>query len=215
MKIILLCKGNSINQISKEKILNHDIIAWANIHNLNMSKTKIPKKVDYLFIREESFVNDLTDEQKQIINDLNIPHVITTGKKSEKILKYNVEKHVDSEMIKFGEVSASTGLIALYYLSLLKPEIITIAGLDLFEKNKPLYYFDNLSNNLTAKKTNDSLSNSVNNEGHLKTTFHYPNETIKYIINLIKNNETTNFIFYSENDNLKNNIKKLKNVTIS
>lgn len=215
MNIILLCKGNSINQLTKEEILKNDIIAWANIHNLSTSDTQIPKKIDYLFIREESFVNDLTEEHKKIINKLNIKHVITTGIRCNKILKYDVEKHIDSKTIKFGKASASTGLIALYYLTSLKPKTITIAGLDLFEKNKPLYYFNNMDDNLTAKKTNDSLISSLNKEGNLKTTFHYPNETINYIINLIKNNETITFIFYTENENLKNNIKKLKNVIIS
>ena len=214
MKIILIGKGESVNLISKSIILSHDKIAWANIHDHIKHSDRIPNKVDFLFIREKKFVEDLTAEQKNALNDLNILHVLGTGRQRnfKKILKYNVEEHLSHDK-PFG-FNASTGLIAFNHLVNLKPKVLTICGLDLFEKNKNLYYFGDVDNSLSSKLNNRNLKKITNNGILIGGVGHGPSETIEFIKKKIIQNPEIKFVFYTTNDNLKTNLDKIKNVEV-
>lgn len=211
MSIILLGKGESINKLTKEIILSHNYIAWANIHNHVKFDYLIPNKVDFLFIRNKTFINDLTKEQKLEISSLNIKHVFIAEKNIKKILNYPIEKEFNTTN-EYG-FNASTGLIAFNYLVTLSPDILTIAGLDLFTTNNNLYYFNDINDNLSSKKTNDSLKQMTTN-GKLKKSLHDEENTIKFIIRKIKENPNIKFIFYTLNEILKNNINQFKNVEV-
>jgi len=211
MSIILLGKGESINKLTKEFIINHDYIAWANIHNHIMYNHLIPNKVDFLFIRNKTFIDDLTKEQKLEISLLNIKHVFIVEKNVKKILNYSIEKEFNATK-EYG-FNASTGLIAFNYLITQSPDILTIAGLDLFTTKNDLYYFNNINDNLSSKKTNNSLKEMTVN-GKLKKSLHDEEKTINFIKKKITDNPQIKFIFYTVNENLKNNVNQFKNVEV-
>lgn len=211
MKVILLGKGNSINLINKDIVLSHDCIAWANIHDHIKHPDKFPDKLDYLFIRGKRFADELTNEQKKSIIDLKIKHVITTGEKAEKILDYVVEENLSKLME--GGLNASTGLIAFNYLIKLNPIKLTVVGLDLFQKDDKLYYFNNIDDNLSCEKNNVGLKQITKNNILLQSV-HSPDATIIIMKKLINKNPEINFVFYTINKELKNNLEILKNVKI-
>lgn len=213
MKVILLGKGDSLNKINKEFILCHDVIAWANIHNHIKFGDLIPSKVDYLFLREKIFIDDLTKKQKTELNNLDIKHVLMTGisaKNIKSVLKYSVEKHIYPIIDGF---NLPTGLLALNYLVGLSPEIITIVGIDLFKPNENLYYFKNVDDSLSSKKNNKSLK-SVTVNGKLKEEMHEPEKQSIYIKNIIENNKNIKFQFCTINKELKKEISDYTNVKI-
>lgn len=212
MKIILLGKGGSINLINKDIILEHDEVAWANLHDHIKNSYIIPAKVDYLFIRQPSFVNDLILEQQNAINELEIKHVLTTGVSTKKILKYNVESNLSHNTPY--NFNASTGLIAFNYLVGLKPESLTICGIDLFMKDKNIYYFENIGDSLSSKQNNKNIKAISTNDGKLKTSPHDEKKTIAYIKQIITDNKKINFTFYTINDELKEELKGFDNVIL-
>ncbi|MFW6226375.1 MAG: hypothetical protein ACOC3V_05410 [bacterium] len=177
-------------------ILSHDYIAWANIHDYKRYSELIPRKVDYFFIREKKFVDILDDETKEIINSLSISHVILTANGQrrgvDKILKYNVEKHLQP-MIECG-FNASTGIVALNYLVKLNPNNLTIAGIDLYPQNEDLYYFGN------------------QNVEKSKPFRHFPEKSLKFIKNKITSNKQIEFKYCTTNDEIKKQLSNIKNV---
>ncbi|MFW6242821.1 MAG: hypothetical protein ACOC2W_01545 [bacterium] len=195
VKIILLGKGKSIDKLNKGFILSHDYIAWANIHDCERYSDLIPRKVDYFFIREKYHIDNSDDNVKEMINSLDIPHVILTANGNRvgvnKILKYNVKKHIQPEECGF---NASTGVVAFNYLINLKPNILTVAGIDLYPENEELYYFSN------------------QNVEKSKPFRHFPEKSIEFIANKITCNNNINFKYCTTNEKIKNRMKDIKNI---
>ena len=207
--IIVLGKGNSINKISKDEINSHEIIAWCNVHN-DLDCDNIPNRADYLYLRDKSFVNDLSDRYKNHLTELKIKKIFCTNKVHfNKILNYDVNNDVlFTKQYKF---NPSTGLLAFIHVVSLKPKKITLVGLDLFENNTPIYYHD-LDKSLTSKKNLLGLKKLCKNNIINNLNIHDNNKTIKIINDQIRTNENIEFTIITDNINFYNKIKENKNV---
>jgi hypothetical protein len=208
LSTIILAKGESLNRLSYDEINSHDKIVWCNIHN-DLDEDKIPSRVDTIYLRQPSFVNDLPEKNKEHLTNLKVKKIFSSGENFESVLNYKV---INKKLKRNYGFNPSTGLIALDNECKSQPKKITIAGLDLFEKNKPLYYHD-LNKTLTSNKNLDGLK-SISKDNIVKKEIHSVKNTINKIHSIIVKNPNIIFVFYTNSDVLKNKIKDLKNVII-
>ena len=213
-RIYLFCKGPSLKNINLNEIKDNDRIAWANVHNMNNGVINLPKRIDYFFLRNKNFIEDLDPKEKEIISKIDIKNILTAGVPAETILNKKVLENL-SHKEPFG-FDASTGLIALNYLINLNPKELIVGGFDLFKTGESYYYFDN-KKNLTSNKTlrDQKKKKYVKNNIIINDIKVHPkNETLDYLTKVIEKNSDINFTFYTISEELKNNLKKYKNVTI-
>lgn len=213
MKILLMCKGPSVKLLNQKEFITSDIIAWANIPVIENSSLEIPNKVDILYIREKSFYEDLTIEKRDEINKLNIKEIVSVKNNFKSIGKHNVSRNINYDSnVSF---NASTGLSAFIDLIDKNPTELTVAGLDLFQKGLPLYFFD-FKYILTGNKNKENLKKEFLDKDMsiLKKSLHNPEESIDVIYNKVLKSTNIFFTFYTTNKKLGEKLKPLKNVKI-
>lgn len=211
--ISLLCKGPSTSKINVDYINKSDIIAWANLHDPYNKVVNIPHRLDYLFIRRTGFVIESSAEIKTFLNSCDIKKIFTCGYPDTKILKYTIDGNLARRSpYRF---NASTGLIALNYLTEMNPDKIIVAGMDMFEINKALYYHS-IDDTVTDVENLTGLRLHVNNESILTKEMksHLSDLHIKYVCSLINSHPDITFEFYTDNTVFSDKISIYSNVII-
>jgi hypothetical protein len=214
-KVALLCKGPSVIKVDKEYIDTFDTIAWANLHNIEGGNNIIPNRVDYLFIRLSSYINEQPQNVQDELKNLEIKKIFTTGDTPEpkNVIGRKITKSLSrSNPFKF---DASTGLVALNYIIENSPSKILIAGMDLFMKSNDIYYFD-FNEGYTGKRNKSIITPLLENNLLVKEIVHHPSDKhMEYIKNVVEVNQNINFEFYTINSLYVENISQYSNVTIN
>lgn len=212
--VLLLCKGSSVARMEYDDINSHDIISWANIHN-DIEIENIPNRLDYLYLRESKFIDELPEKNKQHLKDLKIEQIFSVKKQFDNVIGYKVKYTNLSKSFRF---NASTGLMAFKHLCTLNPKSITLVGLDNFQKNKPLYYFNtgDPKKNLTSKQNFKGMSHLVDENNILTSSnnIHHRAESIDEVVKLVMMYQNISFRIISNDELLNEKLNNIINVVL-
>lgn len=215
MKYLLMCKGPGAKYLTQDEFDTADVIAWSNIPIFENDTLKIPRKVDIMYLRKDSCYNELNSSLKEEIDNLEIREVISVGGRFKSLGPYEVKKSINPQTA--GGFNGSTGLNGFVDIVNRKPEHFVIAGLDLFQKGHPLYFFD-FKYNLTNSTNNKNLQREYLNEDNSKLEngldYHKPEESLDVIYNKVVSNPNIFFTFYTSNKSIVEKLEGVNNVKL-
>lgn len=209
MNILLLCKGPGIKLFDNNTSKNFDIICWANLHDVH---PQIPNKLDILFLRNKNFYLEQDESYKNYLKNLNIKEIIHTGNSQNinPIPGVKILSGINPKL--YQNHNSSTGVLAFRDLCKRKPTTLSVVGLDLFQKGKPVYY-TNIENARLKKDTKQNLLMQVKDN---LNTINYHDESIsmEIIKQGVDENPNIQFEFFSTNKLYSKTFKDYNNVNI-
>jgi hypothetical protein len=215
VKYLLICKGPGARYITQDEFDTADVIAWANIPIFENGTLNIPHKVDIMYLRNDSCYNELNSTLKEKIDNLKIKEVIGVGGNFKSLGPYKTKKFINPHAA--GGFNGSTGINGFVDIVNRKPKHFVVAGLDLFQKGKSLYFFD-FKYNLTNSANSKSIQQKYLSNNHSKLEngfdFHHPQKSLDVIYNKVITNPDICFTFYTNNENIVEKLSGVSNVKL-
>jgi len=209
--IVIFGKGPSVLRCNKEIVDQYDDIAIINYPVLNKFFCNLIKnrEIKYHFADCGTFDERYTNE---VNKKLKIKNIIDSNKpkppsnyskylKNNSLFRENIHNEYTKYFKDYFNLNSSTGIMALKYIldSNLYNKILLV-GFDNYKKGEPVYYY---SPKFYNNKIKHLLGNMYTKDGLVKlTSGHNPNNTKKYLHDVIENNKNIKFYFIT-NMNLK------------